>query len=76
MKKFFCVCHFAFADPEPIRNTGWYVAWAKLSVVSTQIIHYASQQCCGTMIDADPDPGIFVIDLQGANKTNLKKKFF
>jgi hypothetical protein len=27
--------------------------------------------------DADPDPAIFVIDLQDApQKTNLKKKFF
>jgi hypothetical protein len=26
--------------------------------------------------DADPDPAIFVIDLQDVNKTNLKKSFF
>jgi hypothetical protein len=26
--------------------------------------------------EADPDPAIFIIDLQEANKTNLKKKFF
>jgi hypothetical protein len=24
----------------------------------------------------DPDPSIFIIDLQDAKKTNLKKKFF
>jgi hypothetical protein len=27
-------------------------------------------------LDADPDPGIFVIDLQDANKKIVKKQFF
>jgi hypothetical protein len=26
--------------------------------------------------DADPDPFIFIVDLQDANKTLIKKKFF
>jgi hypothetical protein len=26
--------------------------------------------------DADPDPSIFIIDLQDANKNNFKKKVF
>ncbi len=26
--------------------------------------------------DSDPDPTIFVIDIQGSNKTQFKKKFF
>jgi hypothetical protein len=31
---------------------------------------------CGSHPDADPDPPIFIIDLQDANKNNLFKKFF
>jgi hypothetical protein len=41
-----------------------------------------SKQCCGSMTfgvnpdpDADPDPAIFIIVLQDANKKNLKKSF-
>ncbi len=91
MLRSFCLV-YGLAEYSCFTTRGSAVCIAHLSVflsvlsesalVSIWVRSQHFKQCCGSMtfgldLDLDPNPAIFIIDPQGANKKlTLKKKFF